>query len=288
MPGSWSMNGRARLVASAAICAALYAIVNAATSFITTPFGLGEFRPGVVIPAFFAITAGPLPAALGAGIGSFIGDMVSLVPAGRSTFLWALLAGGTGNFLGFLVLGLVYERLKNWRGFIFGTAAGLFVGNLVAAAGVVLLGMFFLPSSSVNPFPGMAGGLAGGIGVGLLLFWFGTMFPFVIILVPPVVRLLRPYASNLSVGRVYPDLSEQNKKLLWTWSILVAVLVLAALAVAIFSGVPGIKAIVTADGGALNWELLFIISAIAVLIVGALMPQISVPTRKMQNPAAKP
>ncbi|MHB1867474.1 MAG: hypothetical protein ACYCPP_00840 [Nitrososphaerales archaeon] len=210
------------------------------------------------------------------------------MPAGRSTFLWALLAGGTGNFLGFLVLGLVYERLKNWRGFIFGTAAGLFVGNLVAAAGVVLLGMFFLPSSSVNPFPGMAGGLAGGIGVGLLLFWFGTMFPFVIILVPPVVRLLRPYASNLSVGRVYPDLSEQNKKLLWTWSILVAVLVLAALAVAIFSGVPGIKAIVTADGGALNWELLFIISAIAVLIVGALMPQISVPTRKIQNPAAKP
>lgn len=282
------MNGRARLVASAAICAALYAIVNAATSFITTPFGLGEFRPGVVIPAFFAITAGPLPAALGAGIGSFIGDMVSLVPAGRSTFLWALLAGGTGNFLGFLVLGLVYERLKNWRGFIFGTAAGLFVGNLVAAAGVVLLGMFFLSSSSVNPFPGMAGGLAGGIGVGLLLFWFGTMFPFVIILVPPVVRLLRPYASNLSVGRVYPDLSEQNKKLLWTWSILVAVLVLAALVVAIFSGVPGIKAIVTADGGALNWELLFIISAIAVLIVGALMPQISVPTRKIQNPAAKP
>ena len=282
------MNGRARLVASAAICAALYAIVNAATSFITTPFGLGEFRPGVVIPAFFAITAGPLPAALGAGIGSFIGDMVSLVPAGRSTFLWALLAGGTGNFLGFLVLGLVYERLKNWRGFIFGTAAGLFVGNLVAAAGVVLLGMFFLSSSSVNPFPGMAGGLAGGIGVGLLLFWFGTMFPFVIILVPPVVRLLRPYASNLSVGRVYPDLSEQNKKLLWTWSILVAVLVLAALVVAIFSGVPGIKAIVTADGGALNWELLFIISAIGVLIVGALMPQISVPTRKIQNPAAKP
>ena len=102
MSGSWSTNSRAKLVASAAICAALYAIVNAATSFITTPFGLGEFRPGVVIPAFFAITAGPLPAALGAGIGSFIGDMVSLVPAGRSTFLWALLAGGTGNFLGFL------------------------------------------------------------------------------------------------------------------------------------------------------------------------------------------
>ena len=214
--------------------------------------------------------------------------MVSLVPAGRSTFLWALLAGGTGNFLGFLVLGLVYERLKNWRGFILGTAAGLFVGNLVAAAGVVLLGMFFLPSSAANSFPGMAGGLAGGIGIGLLLFWFGTMFPFVIILVPPIVQFAAPYASNLSVGRMYPILSEPNKKILWTWSILVAALVLTALVVALFSGVPGIKDIVTGDGGAFNWELLFIISAIAVLVVGALLPEISSPTPKTQNPAAKP
>src|SRR5215467_5767946 len=93
---------RSSLVSSAAICAALYAIVNIATSFIQTPFGLGEFRPGVVIPAFFAITAGPLPAALGAAVGSFVGDMVSLVPAGRSTFIWAVGAGGIGNFLGFL------------------------------------------------------------------------------------------------------------------------------------------------------------------------------------------
>ncbi len=161
------------------------------------------------------------------------------------------------------MLGLVYERLKNWRGFIFGTAAGLFVGNLVAAAGVVLLGMFFLPTSAANPFPGMAGGLAGGIGIGLLLFWFGTMFPFVIILDPPIVRLLRPYASNLSVGRAYPDLSEPNKRVLWSWSILVSILVLGALAVALFSGVPGIKSIVSGDGGVLNWELLFIISAVA-------------------------
>jgi uncharacterized membrane protein len=284
----FSSNKRANFVATAAICAALYAVVNAITSFIPTPYGIGEFRPGVVIPAFFAITAGPLPAALGAGIGSFIGDMVSLVPAGRSTFLWALLAGGIGNFLGFLVLGLVYEKLKSWKGFIFGTAAGLFVGNLVAAGGVVLLGMFFLPSSSINPFPGMAGGLAGGIGVGLLLFWFGTMFPFVIVFVPPIVRMLRSYASNLSVGREYPELVEPNRKLLWIWSILVAILVLACLGVAVLSNVSGIKAIVNQDGGALNWELLFIISAVAVLVVGAFSPQISAPKPKIENPASKP
>ena len=186
------------------------------------------------------------------------------------------------------MLGLVYERLKNWRGFIFGTSCGTVCRELGTAAGVVLLGMFFLPTSAANPFPGMAGGLAGGIGIGLLLFWFGTMFPFVIILDPPIVRLLRPYASNLSVGRAYPDLSEPNKRVLWSWSILVSILVLGALAVALFSGVPGIKSIVSGDGGVLNWELLFIISAVAVLVVGALLPQITSPTPKVQSPAAKP
>jgi hypothetical protein len=270
---------RSSMVASAAICAALYAIVNIATSFIHTPFGIGEFRPGVVIPAFFALVAGPIPAAIGAATGSFVGDMLSVVPGGSSTFLWAIAAGAPGNFLGFLALGLIYDKLKTWRGFIFGTTIGLFLGNLVAAAGVVLLGMFAVPYSTINPFPGMAGGLAGGILVGLVLFWFGTMFPFVIILVPPIVRIMRPYASALSVGRVYPDLREANRRILWGWSILVAVLVLAALTVAILSAIPGVNAIVSSHGGALDWELLFIISAASVLVVGALLPQISSPVR---------
>jgi hypothetical protein len=284
MPGA---NSRVRLIASAAVCAALYAIVNAATSLIHTPWGIGEFRPGVVIPAFFAITAGPIPAAIGAGVGSFIGDMISVVPQGSSTFLWAIAAGAPGNFIGFLALGIVYEKMKKWKGFAFGTTIGLFLGNLVAAAFIVYTGMFFLPNSTINPFPGMQTNLATGIGVGLLLFWFGTMFPFVIILVPPLVRLLRPYASSLAVGREYPDLSEGNRKLVWGWSILVAVLVLAALVVAIFSGVAGIKDIVSSKGGAEFWEAIFIISAVSVLIVGAFIPQLA-PPRKPTEVTAKP
>jgi hypothetical protein len=278
---------RASLVSSAAICAALYAIVNIATSFIQTPFGVGEFRPGVVIPAFFAITAGPLPAALGAGIGSFIGDMLSLVPAGKSTFLWAVGGGGIGNFLGFLALGWVYEKMKSWRGFVLGTTAGLFVGNLIAAMGVVFLGLLFLPLSSINPFPGMGGMTAAGWVIGLLLFWFGTMFPFVIILVPPLIRVMRPYASKLSADREYPELGEPNKKIVWTWSILVAILVLAGLAVALISGLSGVKTVVSVFGGSINWELLFVFSAAAVLVIGAFLPQIS-PRPKLSSKQKSP
>ncbi len=278
---------RSSLVSTAAICAALYAVVNIATSFIQTPFGVGEFRPGVVIPAFFAVTAGPLPAALGAAIGSFIGDMLSLVPAGKSTFLWAVGGGGIGNFLGFLALGWVYQKMKSWRGFVLGTTTGLFVGNLVAAVGVVFLGLLFLPLSALNPFPGMSSISAVGWVIGLLLFWFGTMFPFVIILVPPLIRIMRPYASQLSVGREYPNLSEPNKKIVWTWSILVAILVLAGLAVALISGLTGVKTVVSAFGGSVNWEVLFVFSAIAVLVIGAFLPQIS-PRPKMSTEQKSP
>lgn len=246
-------NSRAKSIASAAICAALFAAVNAATSFAPTPFGVGEFRPGVVIPAFFALVAGPLPAAVGAAVGSFIGDMVSLVPTGRSTFILALAAGGSGNFLGFLVLGWIYEKLRSWRGFVIGTTAGLFVGNFVAAAVVVLILSLSAPILS-----------------GLLLFWFGTMFPFVIIIVPVLLRFLRPYASQFSVGRPYPEMIEPNRKVVWTWSIVVALLVVAALLVALLTQ----SGYIAQTGGSLAWESLFVVSAIAVIAIGAFLPRL--------------
>jgi hypothetical protein len=258
-------------VASAAMCAALYAIVNALTSFISTPWGIGEFRPGVIIPAFFALVAGPIPAGIGAGVGSFIADMVTLVPEGRSSFLWALGAGGLGNFLGFLVLGWVYQKLRAWKGFVLGTTAGLFIGNVVASAGVVLLGALFLPLSTLNPFPGMGPTLGFGFFVGLLLFWFGTMFPFVIIFVPPIVKYLKPYASQLSSPGNYPEISGPSKKLAMSWSIIVAVLVLAALGVALFSPLVGLQDVVGQNS--FWWATLFIISAIGVIIIGALVPK---------------
>ena len=246
-------SSRSKSIASAAICAALFAAVNAATSFVPTPFGVGEFRPGVVIPAFFAMVSGPLPAAIGAAVGSFIGDMVSLVPTGRSTFILALAAGGSGNFLGFLVLGWIYEKLRSWRGFVIGTTTGLFVGNFVAAAVVVLILSLSAPVLS-----------------GLLLFWFGTMFPFVIIIVPILLRFMRPYASQFSVGRPYPEVIEPNSKVVWSWSIVVALLVVAALLVALLTQ----SGYIAETGGSFAWESLFIISAIAVIAIGAFLPRL--------------
>ncbi len=243
----------ARFVTSTATCAALYAIVNILTAVIRTPWGIGEFRPGVVIPAFYALVFGPLPAALGAGIGSFIGDMLSLVGSGGSTPLLAIVAGGIGNFLGFLVLGWVYQKIKGWKGFILGTTSGLFVGNLWAGAAVV----FLL-------------GLPAILTLGFLEFWFGTMFPFVVIFVPALLRAMRPYSSQLSANSSYPELVEPQKKVLWTWTILVSVLVLASLGVFL-----AFESSLSSSFSIFWVEVLLIVSAISAIVMGAFIPNIS-------------
>jgi pantoate kinase len=242
----------AKLVAAAATCAALYAIVNVITSPIRAPWGVGEFRPGVVIPAFYALVFGPIPAALGAGVGSFVGDMVSLVATGGSNPTLAIVAGAPGNFLGFLVVGWVFQKMRSWKGFIIGTTSGLFVGNLWAAAGVVLL--LGLPNVLI---------------LGYLLFWFGTMFPFVIILVPALVRLMRPYASQLSSKAGYPDFAEPQKKIVWAWTITVSALVLAGLGVFLL-----FQSSLVSVSNPFWIDVLFVISAVSVIAVGAFIPTI--------------
>jgi hypothetical protein len=271
--------GSSKFVASAAMCASLYAIFDALTSTLRTPWGVGEFRPGIVIPVFFALVAGPLPAALGAGVGSFIADMVSLVPSGASTPALAAIAGAPANFLGILLVGWVYQKFRTWRGFIGGTTVGLFFGNLWAAGFVVWLL-----------------GLSSSLILGLLLFWFGTMFPFVVILVPPMLRYLRPYASKLSSRLDYPVIIEPNRKLLWIWSVTIAVLVLAAMGALLVFQAGLVK---SSPGAVLNlgfaqislsgaqaWELLFGVSAISVLLVGAFIPRTAIKQSSSQQKVA--
>jgi hypothetical protein len=241
----------ARLVAAAASCAALYAIVNIITSPIRPPWGIGEFRPGVVVPAFYALVFGPIPAAVGAGLGSFIGDMVSLVASGGSSPLLAIVAGAPANFLGFLILGWIYQKMRSWKGFVLGTTSGLFIGNLWAAVGVVLIA-----------------GLPQILILGYLLFWFGTMFPFVIVFVPSLVRIMRPYASKLSSRSAYPSLAEPAKKVVWTWTLVVTALILATLAVFLVSS----NALLRSYASPFWIEVLLLVSAISVLIVGAFIP----------------
>jgi hypothetical protein len=168
-----------------AICAALYAVVNGMTAPIGTPWGVGQFRPGVIVPAVFAITSGTMVGAVGAGIGSLVGDILFLVPLGQTTYVLAVAAGLPGNFVGFLLFGWIVNRYKSWSAFTVGSATSLLVGNFIAAAGVMLLA--FSNATGASFWMGLAG---------FTLFWEFTMLPFMILVLPIILRALRTNPSS--------------------------------------------------------------------------------------------
>ena len=85
------------LTMATVMCAALYAVGSFVTAYIPSPWGFGQFRPAVVIPAFFAVLFGPMPAGIGAAIGTLIADSVKHGYLYHGSFLAAV----PGNFIGF-------------------------------------------------------------------------------------------------------------------------------------------------------------------------------------------
>lgn len=179
-------------IAAVAICAALYAAAISATAPIPTAWGVGHFRPGVVVPAFFAAVYGPLVGGLGGALGTFIGSVI-LASVGLSNPLLSLVSGVPGNFIGFFLLGWLL-RMRSWFRFIWASITALFVGNIVAASGVVSFFTFFIPRWASWSLEAKLGTLAG-----LTLFWVATMLPFVLPIVPVLLRVTSPILTRIGV-----------------------------------------------------------------------------------------
>ena len=178
------------------INAALYAIAIAATSPIPTPWGIGNFRPGVVIPAFFSVVFGPFVGGIGAAIGCFLGDF-ALSFFGLTTPLLSLVAGVPGNFVGFYVLGWLYTKRRSLSSFILSNFVALFAGNLVAALGVLAYFLYIVPTWVSWPI-----NLQVAVVIGLTLFWVTTMVVFVTPLVPVLVIYIEPTLSKIGMKGV--------------------------------------------------------------------------------------
>ncbi|MCW4020152.1 MAG: ECF transporter S component [Candidatus Bathyarchaeota archaeon] len=178
------------------ISAALYAVAIAVTSPVPTPWGVGHFRPGVVIPAFFAVVFGPIVGGVGAAIGCFLGDF-ALSFFGLTTPLLSLVAGVPGNFVGFYLLGLLVSKRHSLSSFILSNFVALIIGNLIASLGVLAYFWFIVPDWalwSIN--------LKIAITVGLTLFWVVTMVVFVVPLVPILVAYIEPTLTKMGVKGV--------------------------------------------------------------------------------------
>ncbi len=194
---------RALTLSLISIHAALYAVAIAITSPIPTPWGVGHFRPGAVIPAFFAVVFGPIVGGVGAAIGCFIGDF-ALSFFGLTTPLLSLIAGVPGNFVASYLLGWLTSKFRSWSSFILSSFVTLVVGNLIAALGVLGYFWFIVPEWASWPMDLKITAM-----MGLTFFWVVTMMIFVVPLVPVLVTYIEPTimrigirgVSNLSRGK---------------------------------------------------------------------------------------
>ena len=175
-------------IAVIVVTAVAYVLGKAITAPIPTPWHVGQLLIGVFLPAFFAIVSDTFPAAIGAGIGTFLGDVLFLVPLGATTPVLSLVAGVPANFVGILLFGWFAKKYRSWAGFVASTISFVTLGNLIAAVAVVL----FLP-------------LPAGITLGLVVFWNTTSIPAVLLGVPILVRAVKPLFGRTSILSYEPN-----------------------------------------------------------------------------------
>lgn len=180
-----------------AITAVLYAVGKAATAFIPTPWGVGQLLIGVFLPVFFAVVSETLPVAVGAGLGTFIGDTLVLAPLGLTTPILSLVAGVPANFVGILLLGWFVKKYRSWSAFVAATISFVTLGNLIAAVAVVLF--LSLPTALI---------------LGLTVFWNTTSIPAILVAVPILIRAARPLFGRSRILSNDPawDVADRSKQ----------------------------------------------------------------------------
>ena len=169
-------------IAIIVITAVTYVLGKAITAPIQSPWHVGQLLIGIFLPAFFAIVADTFPAAIGAGIGTFLGDVIFLVPLGATTPVLSLLAGVPSNFFGILLFGWFAKRYRSWAGFVASTISFVTLGNLIAAVVVVLF--LGLPTSLI---------------LGFVVFWNTTSIPAILVGVPILIRAVQPLYGRTAI-----------------------------------------------------------------------------------------
>ena len=167
-------------------CAALYAIGCYLTGFIVSPWGRGQFRPAVIIPAVFAFVD-PVASGAGASIGTLIADSAKH----GALYIPSLAAAVPGNFIGFYLFGRIVKKGRDWSNFLIASLLSMIVGNAIVA-------FLYVPVIKVlGILPQLGAVDMVLLATGLFIWFFATEFPFIVILVPPIVRALNSAIPSL-------------------------------------------------------------------------------------------
>ena len=177
------------LTVATSMCAALYAIGAYLTGFIPSPWGFGQFRPAVIVPSLFAIIFGPMPAAVGAAIGTLIADSV------KHGYLYpgSLLAAVPGNFVGFYLLGYIVKKKFTWERFVVASNVGLTIGNIIIA----FLYVFAFKWLYAGALPNLTFETLTFISIGLTIWFFVTELPFILLVTPLLILATAAAAPSI-------------------------------------------------------------------------------------------
>lgn len=209
-------------VVTVVITAVLFAAAKGLTGYIPSPWGVGQLYIAAFVPMFFAVVSDTPSAAVGAGMGSFIGDMIFLLPVGATNPLLALVAGVPANFVETLLFGWVVKRYRSWPSFVTATVALLTLGNFMAGGLVAAAGpLVFSKLSGLTTLQGKA-----FLALGLTVFWDTTSIPAVLIVIPVLLRAVRPVSGRSTMITDYPSWSGFEPRRIAPISVLYAVLFL--------------------------------------------------------------
>ena len=248
-------------VAAVVITTALYAVGKWITAFVPTPWGVGQLLVGIFLPAYMAVVADTFSVAVGAGLGTFVGDFFV-----QTNPTLSLIAGVPANFIAFLFFGWFVKKYRSWPSFVAATVVFVSLGNLMAA---VLVYLFIgatigttLPTSAI---------------AGLTIFWNTTSIPAILIMVPILIRATRPLVGR---SRLLSDFPEWPNEI-GTGGYVVALafaLVYTAVGGAIFLFVP--SSVSSAPGLAY-----FIVGALMVALFGSISSLVAGPNRRPRTDA---
>ncbi|MGD6934139.1 MAG: ECF transporter S component [Candidatus Bathyarchaeia archaeon] len=190
------------IIVATALNAALYAVGSLTTAYIPSPWGMGQFRPAVVIPSFFATVFGPWAGGLGAALGTLIADSIKH----GGIYPGSLLSAVPGNFIGFFIMGYFLRKKFTWSRFITWTNISLLIANSIVAVLYVYMYKFLYAQTAT--FIQASNDALIVLSAGLTIFWFVTMLPFVLLITPPLLAVV----SKAFPSIVSPEIKEAGIK----------------------------------------------------------------------------
>jgi len=261
------------LVVATAMCAALYAIGSYATAYIPSPWGFGQFRPAVIIPSLFGVIFGPIPAAIGAAMGTLIADSTKH----GTLYMGSLLAAVPGNFIGFYIFGYIVKKKFNWTRFISASVITLVIANaIVAFLYIFLFKAIYMQALAFSP------DVLTFLSLGLTIYWFVTMLPFILLVTPLLIRAVAQAMPTIVPEEVRVNsLETELPKTSFSLATIVpgAIMLLIGLATT-FTPLGAFTASASKLSGTLMIELMYYIGGATLIIIGF----VALVKHKMEKP----